>query len=144
MHGFDSTQMAPPSASGPFERGIKSRSLTSAKTGSKRNQTPELPSAPSGSACSHSQQSINVAAALRLLSHLHKSTPLKRTIVVETLRPPPRLRGRRSQRAVPWNAFRSDIAAFHPCWRRRRKSTKLLSLLVINPPVCFSDQPSQE
>lgn len=87
MHGFDSTQMAPPSASGPFERRIKSRSLTSAKTGSKRNQTPELPSAPSGSACSHSQQSINVAVALRLLSHLHKS-PLKRTIVVEMLRPP--------------------------------------------------------
>lgn len=143
MHGFDSTQMAPPSASGPFERRIKSRSLTSANTGSKRNQTPELASAPSGSACSHSQQSINVAVALRLLSHLHKSPPLKRTRVVETLRPPC-LRGRRSQRDVPWTTFRSDIAAFDPCWRRRRKSTKLLSLLVINPPVCFSDQPSQE
>lgn len=140
MHGFDSPQMAAPSASGPFERRIKSRSLTPAKTGSKRNQTPELPSAPSGSPRPHSQQSINVAVARRLLSHLHKSSPLKRTIA---LRPPPVSEAGVPNEPVPWNAFRSDTAAFHRC-RCRRKSTKLLSLLVINPPACFSDRQSRE
>lgn len=46
MDWFDSPQMAPPSALEPFERGIKSRSLTSAKTGGKRKQTPDLPPRP--------------------------------------------------------------------------------------------------